>query len=281
MAFFQNFRRAQEFLGTAAEYDQVNYGAYLYSHDFVLNADNTVTVSRNNFGTDTLTSIEGIWFGREQAWYPMEDIVGVIGNDGVLTGNGRDNGFMGNELDNTFYGGMGNDSFDGNGGANDLVNFDGELIEYTITQGDNGSVMMSHPTWGLDTLTDVDSVFFVREATEYSLIDAMALTEGLPVFRLDADGVLNGTPARDIMRGTNSPDQFYGGTGNDVFQGRQGFDQVNFDGALTDYMVTMSSNGAFIFDHPVWGRDVLRGIEGIWMGGEGMWYPVVAATFGL
>ena len=281
MAFFRNFRIAQEFFGTAAEYDQVNYGGYLSQYDFVLNADGIINVSRNNYGTDTLSSIEGLWFNREQAWYPMNDIAGYVDTNGALIGNMRDNIFAGNDTNNSFYGGMGNDVIDGAGGLNDVANFDGELIEYTISQAADGSVQMSHPSWGVDQLSGVERLFFVRESTEYAVADAVSLTADLPVFRLDADGVINGTPGRDFMLGTQNTDQFYGGTGNDVFVGRGGFDQVNFDGALSDYTVTMSDTGAFIFQHPIWGTDILRGIEGIYLNGDAMWYPVVAATFGL
>ena len=60
---------------------------------------------------------------------------------------------------------------------------------------------------------------------------------------------------------------------------RARLDQVNFDGSLSEYTVTQIEGG-YMFEHPIWGVDILRNIEGLWMSGEAVWYPVVAATFG-
>ena len=133
---------------------------------------------------------------------------------------------------------------------------------------------MSHATWGTDTLTDIDGLWFYREAAWYSVDDAIRLSDGAPEFRLDADGVLNGTTGDDRMIGDAGDDFYYGGTGNDFYNGNEGYNQVNFDGALFEYTITQNDNGSYTFEHPVWGTDTLTNIDGLWLGGEAQWYAV-------
>lgn len=283
MAFFFNQNGNENFRGTAGEYDQVDYQGALA--DFTITeSGNTVTVAHPTWGTDTLTSIEGFWFNGERVWYSMADALRLSGGNtgggpGTFDGTAGHDVLIGSGANDEFYGGAGNDFIYGAGGARDTANFDGGLVEYTISRGANGDVLMSHPTWGEDTLNSVERLFFIRDGNEYSVTQAINQTNGLPDFRVDADIVINGTPNRDIMTGTNASESFYGGTGNDIYQGAGGFDQVNYDGALADYVVTQIPNG-YIFEHPVWGVDILRSIEGLYFSGEGVWYPVVAATFG-
>ncbi len=73
MAVFINQQGNQNYRGTAAEYDQVDYAGSLSDYGFTVNADGSITVSHPQFGTDTLSSIEGLWFQGEQRWYSMED----------------------------------------------------------------------------------------------------------------------------------------------------------------------------------------------------------------
>lgn len=284
MAFFDNTNGNQNFTGTVAEYDQVNYQGSLTDYVFTLNANDTITVAHPTLGTDTLISMEGFWFNGERAWYSTADAFRLAGGDGgntlVFDGTSAADVLIGNAQSNQFYGGAGNDVILGNGGALNTARFDGSLIEYTISRTINGDTLMSHPTWGEDTLTDIDRLSFIREGAEYTIQNALNITQNLPAFRVDTDVVINGTPNRDFMNGTGGSESFYGGTGNDIFNGGGGFDQVNFDGALSEYAVTQIPGG-FVFEHPIWGIDVLRNIEGLWMSGEGVWYPVIAATFGL
>ena len=282
MVVFINRIGNQNYTGTAAEYDQVDYEGALLDYTFTQNANGTVTAVHPIWGTDTLSSIEGFWFGGEAAWYSLEDAIrltnptddGFVDANGIITGTTGNNTLRGNNQNNTFYGDRGNDGIDGNGGNYNQVDYDGALIEYTFTRNADGSVTASHATWGTDTLTDIDGFWFAREQAWYSIDDAINLTSAQPAFRLDDDGVLNGTPGNDRMIGTGADDFYYGGTGNDVYDGNGGYNQVNYDGALADYTVTRNGNGSYTFDHPVWGTDTLTNIDGLWFGGEGQWYAV-------
>ncbi len=283
MAVFINRNGNQRFTGTDAEYDQVDYAGALTDYTFTQNPNGTVTVAHPTLGTDTLTNIEGFWFNGEAAWYSMadalrlaggEDVDGFVDANGNIIGNTGDNRLTGSNQNDVFYGDRGNDVINGNGGNYNQVEYDGALIEYTFTRNPDGSVTASHATWGIDTLTDIDGFWFSREQAWYSIDDAIRLTEGQPAFRLDDDGVLNGTPGNDRMIGTNADDFYYGGTGNDFYNGNGGYNQVNFDGDLADYTVTQNANGSFTFDHPVWGTDTLNNIDGLWFNGEAQWYAV-------
>ena len=283
MVVFVNQTGNQQYRGTAAEYDQVDYAGALTDYTFTQNANGTVTVVHPTLGTDTLTSIEGFWLSGEAAWYSMSDALrlagrndgdGFVEENGIITGTVGNNLLRGTNQNDVFYGDRGNDVIDGNGGNYNQVEYDGALIEYTFTQNANGSVTASHATWGTDTLTDIDGFWFSREQAWYSIEDAIRLTESQPDFRLDDDGVLNGTPGNDIMTGTEADDFYYGGTGDDTYDGQGGYNQVNFDGDLSDYTITQNGNGSFTFDHPVWGTDTLTNIDGLWLGGEAQWYAV-------
>jgi len=282
MVVFINRAGNQRYTGTNAEYDQVDYSGALLDYTFTQNPNGTVTVTHPQLGTDTLSNIEGFWFGGEAAWYSMADAIrltnagdenGFVDANGIITGNAGNNRLTGGNQNDVFYGDRGNDVINGNGGNYNQVEYDGALIEYTFTRNADGSTTASHATWGTDTLIDIDGFWFAREQAWYSINDAIRLTEGQPDFRLDDDGVLNGTPGNDRMIGTRVDDFYYGGTGNDFYNGRGGYNQVNFDGELSDYTVTRNGN-AFTFDHPVWGTDTLTNIDGLWFAGEANWYAV-------
>lgn len=286
MVVFINRAGNQQYRGTAAEYDQVDYVGALTDYTFTQNPNGTVTVAHATLGTDTLTSIEGLWFSGEASWYSMNDAIrlaggedsdGFIDANGTITGNAGNNVLTGTNQNSVFYGDRGNDIINGNGGNYNQAEYDGSLNEYTFTQNANGSVTASHATWGTDTLTDIDGLWFTREQAWYSIEDAVRLSEGEPTFRLDEDGVLNGTPGNDRMVGTAADDFYYGGTGNDTYNGAGGYNQVNYDGDLSDYTITQNGNGSFTFDHPVWGRDTLTNIDGLWLNGEAEWYAVDAS----
>jgi len=287
MAFWDNTNRNETFRGTDEEYDQVDYAGALLDYRFIRNADGSVTASHPTFGTDTLISIDGFWFGGEQAWYSIDDAIRLTAEDvfidefGVITGNAGNNTLRGTAgVQDLFYGGMGNDRFIGGGDEYDQVEYDGELIEYTFTQNANGNVIVSHPTWGRDVLTDIDGFWFIREGAWYSVEDALELTADLPRFRLDADDVLNGTPGNDNMVAELDGTNFYGGTGNDTYRGRNdAYDQVNYDGDFADYSFSLNANGSVTAVHNTWGVDTLFDIDGIYFNGpNGGWMSIEDVT---
>ena len=276
-------------IGTAGEYSQADYDGFASEYTFTQNANGSVTVSHPVWGTDTLTDIDGFWFQDEQEWYPIEELVtGGMGPtpdpdpvdpdpadpmpddqgtgtviDGVITGsNDVNDNLIGDAGDNVFFAGRGTDVITG-GAGNDTLNVDGDILEWTFSANNDGSVTMTHPTWGENTLIGIENIFSQRAGESFSIDDAIAMTEGLPRFRLDNDNVINGTNGDDNIQATADVQGFYGGTGDDVYFGTDNFEQVNYDGSRSEYTITQNNDGSITVDHPIWGTDTLNDIDAL------------------
>ena len=251
-----------------------------------LNGGNGWDTLNGNRGADTLNGGNGndTLGGGSGA----DTLNGGNGNDTLNGGNGRDtlNGGTGNNTLNggngadRLNGGTGNDTLNGgngwdtifadrgtdiiNGGnGTDTLRVDGDITEWTFTGNANGTVTMTHATWGQKTVTGIEQIFSQRSGQTVSIDDAIEMTDGLPRFRLDGDNVLNGTNGNDNMQAGGDIQGFYGGLGNDVYFGSNNFDQVNYDGARSEYRITENNNGSITVDHPIWGTDTLNDIDGL------------------
>jgi len=169
---------------------------------------------------------------------------------------------VGDGGDNTFFAGRGTDLIQG-GAGNDTLNVDGDIFEWTYSANADGSITMTHPTWGENTLIGIEQILSQRSGEVFSIDEAIASTNGLPRFRVDNDNVINGTNGDDVIPGVDGLQGFYGGTGDDVFLGTDGFDQINYDGARAEYTITQNGDGSVTVDHPIWGTDTLNDIEGL------------------
>jgi len=309
-------------IGLADEYSQVDYDGFAKDYTFTQNADGSITVTNATFGTDTLTNIDGIWFGGQKEWVAIEDLTGedaVVFEpvqvdptpvvpvdptpvdpapadpapadpapidpapadpapvdpaptgpntgtliDGIITGsNDVNDTLVGDAGDNTFFAGRGTDVIQG-GAGNDTLNVDGDIFEWTFTQNADGSVTMTHPTWGENTLVGIEQILSQRSGETFSIADAIASTDGLPAFRLDNDNVINGTNGNDTINAFEGVQGLYGGTGDDVYFGTDGgFVQVNYDGARSEFNIFENGDGSITVDHPIWGTDTLIDIDAL------------------
>lgn len=252
-------------VGTA-DYDQVDYDGDRADYTFVQNSDGTVTVFRPGGVTDTLTSIDGFWFRGEETWYSIEDIfdegTGTLVN-GVITGsNDVNDNLIGDDQNNVFFAGRGTDLVRGFGGQ-DSLRADGDVFEWTYRTEPNDTVVMTHPTWGENTLISIESVFSLRSGQAFSMSEAIASTDGLPAFRLDNDNVINGTNGDDDIPGQVGVQGFYGGLGDDIYRGTNDFEQVNYDGARAEFTFTQNGDGSIGVSHPIWGNDTLINIDAL------------------
>ena len=265
-------------IGLANNYSQAEYDGAASDYVFTQNENGSVRVVSDNYGVDTLTNIDGVWFMGEARWYALDDLIeagpreetGTL-IDGVITGsNAVDDYLVGNNANNVFYAGMGEDTIEGNGGNDDILRIDGDIIEWTFTLQDNGTLIMTHPTWGENTVTGVEVLFSLRAGQSYTIDEALQLTDQLPEFRLDADNVLNGTNGDDNMIGSNAGTNFYGGLGDDFYMGSMNnYDQINYDGNRSEYTFTQNGDGTITADHPIWGTDTFADIEGMYFNGTG------------
>lgn len=168
------------------------------------------------------------------------------------------------------------DRFFGSETGYDQVDYSGSLMDYRFILLPNGRVIVDHPTLGRDILYDIDGLWFEGEGRWYSIDDAIALTAPTRGYTA-RDGVISGNQLHNVLTGTSGDDVFYGGLRNDRIFGRDGFDQVNFDGALDEYTVTMNANGTVRVSNAIYGVDTLVGIEGLWFQGEQAWYTIADA----
>ncbi len=275
-------------VGSADAYSQVDYDGRLAEFSISRNADGSVTVAHPTFGTDTLVNVEGLWIDGDQSWYSIEDAIALTSNgpatvgpvgpvgpadpvgpntgvlvDGIITGsNDVNDTLIGDAGNNVFFAGRGTDVIQG-GAGQDTLNVDGDIFEWTFSANGDGSVTMTHPTWGQNTLVGIEQITSQRSGETFSIDDAIASTNGLPRFRLDNDNVINGTNGDDNIQGGADVQGFYGGTGNDVYFGTDAFEQVNYDGARAEYNITQNNDGSITVDHPIWGTDTLIDIDGL------------------
>lgn len=183
--------------GVGNEYDQVDYtGAGSTSSNFTFtdNGDGSVTVVSSQFGQDLLWGIEGIWFGEENQWYSMDDLInpptgpgpqpattntiyGTVGNDNlygtaandlIIADEGQDviNGSTG---DDTIIGGISNeyDQVDYTGAGSTSSNF-------SFTDNGDGSITVVSSQFGQDQLWGIDGIWFGEENQWYAMEDLVA-----------------------------------------------------------------------------------------------------------
>lgn len=148
---------------------------------FTQNANGTVTSTSTQFGTDILTSIEGIWFEADAEWVPMEDLVltstvtGTAGTDYL-------DGTAANELINALDGAdiivatTGNDRINGGNGDDklDYLGPSGGRANFTFTQNANGTVTATSAYFGTDILSSIEGVWFEADAEWVSMEDLLA-----------------------------------------------------------------------------------------------------------
>ncbi|NRB32517.1 MAG: hypothetical protein HRU27_18155, partial [Rhizobiaceae bacterium] len=265
-------------------YDQLNYYGSISDYAFVKNDDGSVTVTKENGDKDTLNGIDGFWFNGDSKWYSLDDALEMSGYDGSDDdGNDGDTGNGGsddNANDGTVYDGTdgedvwfeeaGNNTYNG-GESYDQLNYYGSISDYSFVKNDDGSVTVTKENGDTDTLNGIDGFWFNGDSKWYSLDDALEMSGGAPVDDYD-DGDDNDDPVGAYVQGTDGNDTFYDASGDQIFDGGEGFDQVNYRGALSDYRLEKQDDGSVTVTHESGEVDTLVDIEGLWFDGEGEWY---------
>ena len=276
--------------GAGGYYNQVDFAGSAADYTFERNDDGSVTISNPVQGTDTLRNIDGLWFSGEAKWYALDDLVADLPTDpgavniieagnrgGYFVGTDGKDDFRGGKGQDVFNGGLGDDVYDGAGGYYNQVDFAGSAADYTFERNDDGSVTVSNPVQGTDTLRNIDGLWFSGEAKWYPLDDLVAASPTDPgtVNIIEAGnrgGYFVGTDGKDDFRGGKGNDTFVGGKGDDVYDGGSGgYDQVDLMGRLSDYSFTANADGSITASHAEYGVDVLKNIDGIWVGEDNMW----------
>lgn len=225
--------------GQGGYYNQANYDSSVSDYTFTRNADGSVTVVNAIYGTDTLTHIDGVYFIGENATYSLTDlapelpgtssanIINGTADDDFLMGTNGDDAIYGGDGMDAIYGGLGNDLIDGEGGYYNQTNYDGSASDYAFTRNADGTVTVTSATYGTDTLTHIDGVYFIGENATYSLTD---LVPELNNIAGTAGGdTIVGSSGDDSILGDDGDDVLTGGLGNDYLEGGIGNDTYRFN----------------------------------------------------
>ncbi len=230
---------------------------------------------------NTVSGLEGL-LGRHDA-FEIGDapIEGTVGND-ELFGSDSDDVFIGLAGDDVMVGMGGDDLYFGDdegnatAGAYDQVNYTGALADYAFSANPDGSVSVTKPGGGIDTLWSIEGFWFFGEGAWYSLEDALAATPaGNVINGTIGNDVLEGTAQNDIISGLAGVDVIEASAGNDIIDGGgDEYDQVDYTGNAADYGFVRNADGSVSVTKPGGGVDLLTNIDGFWFSGEGVWYSL-------
>jgi len=265
-------------------YDQLDcYGteSARANFTFVQNANGTITVTSAEFGTDILSSIDGVWFSADNAWASMSSL--VLTN--TVTGtSGADylGGTAANDLINTLDGndviiaGQGNDRIDGGNGYDqyDCYGTESARANFTFVQNANGTVTVTSLAFGTDILSGVEGVWFSAD-NAWASMESLVLTN--TVTGTSGADYLDGTAANDLIHALDGDDIIVGDEGNDRIDGGNGEDKLDFYGVnsvRTNFTFTQNANGTVTVTSADFGTDILSSIESVWFEEDAEWVPM-------
>ena len=156
--------------GEGGDYNQVDLLGNSTDYTFTQNDDGTVSAAHAEYGTKTLSNIDGAWFTGDQKWSSVNDllpeaevvgktITGTSGDD-YLVGTDGDDVILGGDGNDVMHGGKGDDTYDGQGGDYNQVDFEGKSSDYTFTKNEDGTITAEHAEYGKDILKEIDGVWF-------------------------------------------------------------------------------------------------------------------------
>ena len=262
-------------------YDQVDYDGASTDYNVVRNGDGSFSVTKPDGGVDTLTGVDGFWFAGEEKWYDINDLAtdapGPVDPE-IITGTSGDDYLYGTNGDDVFESLEGSDSVIGSGGNDtialgdgyDQVEYTGGASDYSMVRNSDGSISVTKPDGGVDTMTGVDGFWFSGEEQWYpadelaKVADVTGITSG--------DDYIIATPGDDVINSLEGEDVVQESAGNDVINLGDGYDQIDYFGASSDYEIVKNVDGTVTVSKPDGGMDTLTGVDGFWFADEAAWY---------
>ncbi|MEW7009111.1 SdrD B-like domain-containing protein, partial [Lentilitoribacter sp. EG35] len=284
-------------------YNQIDYDGAASDYTFTQNVDGTVTVKKPNGGIDIISNIGGFWFKGSSEWKPLEDLLlntdnnngsentgsgsnsgtgetitgtaaaeslsGTSGNDSINAGAGQD----------VINGSAGNDVIDGGDTGYNQIDYDGAASDYTFTQNDDGTVSVKKPDGGTDTISNIGGFWFKGSAEWKPLQEVLTTSSNNgsvnDINGTNGDDYLDGTSGNDNINTGAGQDVINGSSGNDVIDGGDaGYNQIDYDGAASDYTFTQNDDGTVSVGKPDGGTDTISNIGGFWFKGSSEWKPL-------
>jgi len=161
------------------DYDQIVYEGAAEDYTITRNDDGSLTVIKPDGAIDTLIGVDGFWFNGEAAWYSSDVLAAPGGENGTITGTNGDDQLQGTDGNDFINGLEGEDIIIASEGSDtitlgdgyDQVNYAGSASDYIIMGNADGTITITKPGGGIDTLEGVDGFWFDDEAAWYSAAD--------------------------------------------------------------------------------------------------------------
>lgn len=169
----------------------------------------------------------------------------------------KPNHFVGTNGDDTFPGYLVNGhAYWGNDGY-DQINYEGYAYNYIFLDGGNGFLHVYKSDGQMDLVQYFEGMWFEDEQSWRSVDDLIA----------------NGGSLDHVeVVGSTSVDQFSGSnTGQSIYYGGPSDDQVDYQGASTDYVFEEHPSGLIKVTKPNGGYDMFDSIESVWFQGDQYW----------
>lgn len=255
-------------------FDQVNIEGPSSAFTFSRAQDGAIIVTDNlgQEGVDTLYDVEAVYFAGSSSWHYMSELIadyGTEGSDTWLEGTAQDDVIYGLDGDDVLVGRAGNDRLEG-GAGDDQAIYVGDFADFIFTREADGSITVTDTVGaeGADTLIDVESVYFQASQT-WAAINTLVADYGTEL----ADTWLEGTAGADTIYGLGGDDSLIGREGDDVLMGGDGFDQANYNGASTSFVITTNPDGTISVADGVGneGTDLLDSVEAIYFAADDVW----------
>lgn len=273
--------------GEGGDYNQVDLLGASTDYEFSQNENGTITAVHAEYGTKTLSNIDGVWFIGDEKWSAIEDLLPevevegktIIGTDGddYLVGTDGDDVIKGGDGLDVIFAGVGDDEIDGEGGDYNQIDLLGASTDYVFAQNDDGSVTAVHVDYGTKTLANIDGAWFIGDQKWSTINDLLPEVEvvGKTIIGTDGDDNLVGTDGNDVIKGGDGVDVIFAGAGDDDIDGEGGdYNQIDLLGASTEYTFNSNEDGTVTAVHAEYGAKTLANIDGAWFIGDQKWSSI-------
>ncbi|MGI9364115.1 MAG: hypothetical protein ACR2O8_02945, partial [Rhizobiaceae bacterium] len=181
--------------------------------------------------------------------------------------------YSGTEGDDSWDDESGNQIYDGGNGF-DFVGYAGSIGDYSLYQLDDGGIAMTSYDGSTDVHYGIEGLWFYGENAGYAMEDALNWGKDNGGGGDDGYGGGDGGGS-EYLAGTYGEDVWDDKSGNQTYDGGDGYDQVNYQGQITDYSMKRLDDGGVQMTHYDGSVDTHYGIDGFWFGAEqGEWYSM-------
>lgn len=253
--------------------DTVQFDQALSAYAFLRTADGGVQVTSGG-ATDVFHDVEWAAFADVTTPVALNSLVsdyGTEGDDSLLSGtDGRDSLF-GLGGDDTILPGAGTDHVDGGDGY-DQVNYLADSADFAFMRNADGSVSVAYDSGSAvddrGVLVNVEAVYFEGDSQWHSIAE-LAGDYGTA----GDDAAVLGTGGADHLYGLAGDDVLIGYQGDDLIDGGDGYDQVNYDGSLSDFSFVRNADGSVTVTDFVGneGTDTVVSADAFYFAGSSDW----------